>query len=181
MRRRLDRTRAIAGVEHLAEDPLEVDRLGRRPVELPPLAADARLDGADEPRSPAGGGEDRVEEEGGGRLAARPGHPGDLELRGRVAEERDRRPGHRGARVRDHELRDVEVEAPLDHERDGAVLDRLRREVVPVRTRSGDAEEDRAGTGAPRVVDEIRHLRGGSTDDLDRSERGGQPLQIHRG
>ena len=59
VRRRLHRARAVAGVEHLAERPLQVDRLGRRPHDAAPLAADARLDRPEQARSPPGRGEDR--------------------------------------------------------------------------------------------------------------------------
>ena len=49
VRRRLHRARAVAGVEHLAERALQVDRLRRRAHDTAPLAADTRLHGAEQP------------------------------------------------------------------------------------------------------------------------------------
>ena len=68
--------------------------------------------------------------------------PATCELLGRAAEELVGGDGHRGARVGDDELRHVELERPLDDERDGAVRDGLGGELVPVRARARDAEEE---------------------------------------
>jgi hypothetical protein len=52
---------------------------------------------------------------------------------------------------------------------------------VPVDARAGDTEEEVAGLDAARVIRELGHVCLGSvSDDLDRRERGGQPLEIHR-
>ena len=181
MRGRLERAAAVAGVEHLPERALEVDRLGRRAHGRPALAADPRLDRADQAGLPAGGLEDGVEQERGRRLAARAGHARDLQRLGRAAEELVGRDRHRLARAVDHELRHRQVERPLDHERDGAVLDRLRREVVAVRLQAGDAEEEAAGAGPPRVVGEVEHVDAARpAHDVPWSERGPEALQVHR-
>jgi hypothetical protein len=97
VRRRLERDAAVAGVEHLPERPLQVDRLGSRSHDGPNLAADSALDGSEQTRAPARCLEDRVKQEGGRRLAVRPRHAGDLELSGRLAEEDVRCRRHRGA------------------------------------------------------------------------------------
>ena len=78
------------------------------------------------------------------RLAVRARHARDLEGAGRLAEERIRRDGHRGARVLHEQLRHVELERTLDDERRGPGGHRLGRELVPVRARAGHAEEERA-------------------------------------
>ena len=101
---------SVPGVEHLAQEALDVDRLGGRPHRGAPLAADPVLDGAEETRAPAGRGKDGEEEERGRRLPVRPRDPGDLELARRVAEEGVGREGHRLAGVRDDELRHRQVE-----------------------------------------------------------------------
>ena len=108
MRRRLHRTRAVAGVEHLAEQPLEVDRLRRRPPHAAPLAADARARPCRAARAGGRGGEDRVEQERRRRLPARARHAGDLQRLRRPPEELVGGDGHRGAGVGDDELRDVD-------------------------------------------------------------------------
>ena len=102
-----------------------------------------------------------------------------MQLLGGASEELVGGDGHRRARVRHDELGHGDRELPLDDEADRAVLHRLRREIVPVDVRSGDAEEDGAGSRMPRVVDEVEHVDRGGLDDLDRPERGGEALQIH--
>src|SRR5581483_2487678 len=179
VRRSLHRARTVAGIEHLTEGPLQVDRLGGRPDDAATLAADARLDRPEQARPPAGGGEDGEEEERRGRLAARAGDADDLELARRLAEEDVRRRRHRGAGVADDDLRHVELERPLDDERDGAVLDRLLREVVPVRPLPGDAEEDVSPRDGPRVVGEIDHLDRRAPEHVHRLERYDEARQIH--
>ena len=54
---------SVPGVEHLAQEALDVDRLGGRPHRGAPLAADPVLDRAEETRAPAGRGEDGEERE----------------------------------------------------------------------------------------------------------------------
>ena len=48
VRARLDGCAAVSGVEHLPEEPLQIDRLGRRERRRASLAAHLPLDGADE-------------------------------------------------------------------------------------------------------------------------------------
>ena len=101
VRRRLHRARPVADVEHLAEQPLQVDRLRSRPHDAAALAADAGLHRPQQPRPTSGSGEDRKEEMTRRRLAARPRHTHDLQLSGRLAEEGVCRDCHRRARVAD--------------------------------------------------------------------------------
>ena len=180
MRGRLHRAAPVARVEHLAEGALEVDCLRRRAHHRPALAADAALDRSEEPGPAAGGREDRVEKERCRRLAVRAGDARDLELPRRLVEERVRGDGHRGSRVVDDELRDGELERPLDDERDGAPSDGVGGEVVAVRTRPGDAEEERAGLDTPGGVREVADLGGCAGDHGARRERRDDALQLHR-
>ena len=99
---------------------------------------------------------------------------------GRLPEERVGDGRHRGTRIGDDDLRDVEVEPALDDERDGAVLDRLRREVVPVDPLSDDGEEQRSGRRMPGVEGEVENLDRASCMHLD-DVVGDEPLQVHRG
>ena len=60
------------------------------------------------------------------------------------------------------------------------MLDRLRREVVPVGALAGNAEERRAGRDGARVVGEIPHLDGiGAAEDRLRCKRGDEALELH--
>ncbi len=122
-----------------------------------------------------------MEEEGGRRLSIRPGHSGNSELGRGASEELVRRDRHRAARVPDDELRHRQVEHTLDHERRSAPVYRLRREVVPVREGAGDAEKERPGRDGPRVIGEIAYLDRLGVDDVRRSERGDETLEVHRG
>ena len=168
MRRRLHRARPVAGIEHLAEGPLEVDRLGRRADDRTPLASDTALDRAEEARPSAGRGEDRVEEEGRGRLSVRARDTEDLELaRGRAEEdvccERDR-----SARALDDELGYRQVERALHEQGDGSSPDGLGCELVAVGGEAGNAREQGPGSGLGRLVREIRDLDGRGVDGSER-------------
>ena len=71
---------------------------------------------------------------------------------------------HAGARVVAHDLRDVELgQLALDEQRDGAVGDGGRSEVVAVGIRSDQAAKERARPGALRTV--------GDVDDVDAVRR----------
>ena len=97
----------------------------------------------------------------------------------RLAEERVRRDGHRGARVLHEQLRHVELERALDDERRGAGGDRPLRELVPVGARAGHAEERCAGRDAIGVVGEIGDLDGSAGAGLARREHARQVVEVH--
>src|SRR6266496_5851663 len=101
---RLERATPIACAEHLTEGALEVDRLGRRTECRAALAPDQALDRAEQAGPAARRAENRVEEEGGRRLAVRAGHACNLERPGRVVEEDDGGLGHRTPGVRHDQL-----------------------------------------------------------------------------
>jgi hypothetical protein len=164
VRGRFERAAAIAGVEHLAEGALEVDRLRRSARRRAALPADPVLDRPEEARPAAGSGEDREEEEGGRRLAVRPGDSDDLELASRMAEKRVGREGHGRPGIPDEQLGDVELERPLDDERRGAVGDRLRGEFVSVCLQPGNAHEHGSRRHAARVVGEVGDFGGSGID-----------------
>jgi hypothetical protein len=166
MRGRLECAAAIARVEHLAKRALEVDRLGRRAGGGPPLAADAALDRPQQPGAPPRGLEDRVQEEGGRRLAARAGHGRDLQLVRRPREELRGCQGHGLAHVGDDRLRDADRERPRDDKRSRARRDGALREVVPVGALPRDAEEQRPRPDRTAVVCEVLDLDRGVADNL---------------
>ena len=141
-RRRLHHAGAVAAVEHLAEQPLQVDRLGRVQPDLAHLVADPAFDVRQEPRFLPRRCQHRREQIGRGRLAVRAGDRRDRKLCRRIAEELDRSARHGRAHVRHDELRHVDVEDPLHDERCRPVLHRRTCEVVAVRPCSGDAEEE---------------------------------------
>ena len=131
-RRRLHRTRAVARVEHLAEEPLQVDRLGRVQTGLARLAADAALDVRQQRRAARRRVEDRRQQERRRRLPVRARHRGDVEFARRVAEEQRRRDGHRLAHARDDELRRVEVEPRSTTSPTAPAASGVPSEIVPV-------------------------------------------------
>ena len=179
VRGRLERTAPIASVEHLTEGALEVDRLRRRADRRPGVAADPAFDRAEQARPPACRGEDRVEEEGGRRLSIRAGHARDLERPRRVVEENDGSLGHRPPGVRHDQLGDVELEHPVDHERDGAALHRFASEGVAIVPLSRDTEEKRSGPDGARVVGEVGDLDRSALHDVRGGERCDDALQVH--
>ncbi len=181
VRRGLHRARAVAGVEHLAEHPLQVDRLGRGANDTAPLAADPRLDRPEQAGTPPRGSEDREQEEARRGLATRAGDADDLKLARRLAEEHVGSRSHRRADVADDDLRHGQVERALDDERDRPALHCLRREVVAVGTGARHGEEERARTDRSGVVGEIAHLDRWAPEHLDRLERCNEALQVHLG
>jgi len=179
MRRGLHRTRAIARVEHLAEQPLQVYRLRCRPHDSPPLTADARLDRSQQARASTGRREDREEEEARGRLAARARDTDDLELAGRLAEEDVCRRRHGGAGARDDDLRHGQAELTLHDDRRRSGLDRRAGEVVSVGVLARNREEEGAGSDRTSVVREIPYLDRRAPEHLRRLERCDEALQVH--
>ena len=132
-------------LSHLAERALEIDGLRGRPDDLVGLAADDRLDRPEQAGLSAVRLEEIPDEERGRRLAVRPGDPDDLQVLRRIAVEVGRGRRHRCADVVDDDLRDAEVQRVIDDERDGALGDRLRGEVVAVTGEAADAEEQGSG------------------------------------
>ena len=79
-RRGLHRARAVSGLEHRTEEPLQVDRLGGIQPRRERYTADPPLDVRQQCRLAAGSIEDRVEEERRRRLPVRAGRGDNLEL-----------------------------------------------------------------------------------------------------
>ena len=181
VRARLDGRAAVAGVEHLAEEALEIDRLRRRERRGAPLAAHLPLDRPDEAGPATRGFEDRAQQERRRRLPVRPRHARELELLRRLAEEHVGRDRHRLAHGRDEELRDVDVERSLDHDRGRAALDRLPREVVAVDPLPGTQKKS-----APSVTRRVSYARspistGCAPGHLARRESPDQGVELHGG
>ena len=150
-RRRLHRDDRVAGVEHRAKEPLQVDRLRCVQVRREPLGADPPLDVRQQPRPPARGFEDRVA----GSTSSSSCPPCRSRPRRRApasGRRRTRPPRRHGVpRVRDDELRHRNVELPLDDERDGAARDRLAARGRAVARRPGTQKKSAPGaTGGCR-------------------------------
>ena len=179
VRRSLDRRSAVARTEHLSEEPLEIDRLGGGEGCRSAFPAHDPLDGSDEPAAPTGRLQDGVQQKGRRRLAVGAGHTDDLELPGRLPEERVGRDRHRSAHVGYDELRHRDVELAPDDEGSRAPLDRLPGEIVPVDTRTGNAEKESAVRDAPRVVRKVADRNRPGSGHLARGERPDQGLELH--
>ena len=179
VRRRLDRARAVAGVEHLAEQPLQVDRLRRRALHAAPLAADARLDRAEQARPPARRGENREEQERRRRLPVRAGDAGDLELLGRMAEELVGRGRHRGARIGDDDLRHRSSSGRSTTSAAAPRSTASAAKSCPSACAPGTQKNAAPARNRPRVVCEVGQLDRSAPDDIDRPDRGGEALEIH--
>ncbi len=137
------------------------------------------------PVAAPGGLQDRVEQEGGRGLPVRPRDRRNLERAGGVVEEEARGDRHRGARIGDDELWQLDGNRVLDDERSGPELGGRGRQVVPVRGPAAHAEEERSRRDGPRVVREVANLDRGrparrAVHDLARPERHDEALQVHR-
>ena len=152
VRRRLERDRVVAGVEHLAEEPLQVDRLGRRVRRGARHAADDPFDRADQPRScrPSAS---RIERRRNVVVVLPfvPVTPATASRSVGAPKKASARDGHRRAHGLDDELRHGELERALDDERGGTGRDGLGREVVPV-ARATRARRRRACPSPTRRV-----------------------------
>ena len=180
VRARLHCSAAVTGVEHLAEEALQIDRLRRRERCRTSRAPDLPLDGAHEAGPPIRGREHRTEQERRRRLPVRSGHACELELLRRLTEEDVRRDGHRLTSRRNEELWHVHVEQALDHDGCRPTLDRLPREVVPVDALSPNAEEERTRRDAACVVCEIADRDRPAPGHLAGREGPDQGVKIHR-
>ena len=178
-RRRLHHADAIPRSEHLAEEALQVDRLRCVEADLAHVVTDSPLDVGQQARLLPGRGENRRQEIRSRRLPVRARDRRDRQLGRRVSEELDSRERHRGPHARHDQLWDFEVEWPLDDERDRPLLDRCRSEVVAVCPRSRDAEKQRVAQHLPRVVRQLADLGSTASNDVGRSQRCDEPLQLH--
>ena len=169
-RGRLHHARVVVAFEHLAEEALQVDRLGGVQPGGSLLARDHALDVRQQPGAAPGRCEDRVQQERGGGLAVRAGDPRHGELARRVVEEERRRGRHRGPRVGHAELWQVDADALFDHERRSARRRSDRGERMAVVVRAAQAEEERAGPHRPRVVGEVADVDRCLVYDLGRRE-----------
>jgi hypothetical protein len=163
----LDGGAPIAGVDHLTEEPLEIDRLGRRERRRPPLTPDLPFDRPDETGPPTCRLEYRPEQERRRRLPIRPGHAGELELLRRLTEERGR-DGHRLAR---------DGREPTSVTRSTKPQRRLiaSGEIVPS---TGHPEHKRA-PAAPAVSYARSPISTGRSRSPARCERQGQSVELH--
>ena len=178
-RGRLHHAGAIPLHEHLAEEALQVDRLRGVETDLAHVRADPTFDVGEEPGLLTRGGEDRPEQVGGRRLAVRARDRGNGQQCRGIVEELHRGPRHRCAHAGHDQLRRIDLEPALDHERDRPLLERLDRKIVAVRLRARDAKEEGAALHLPRVVRQLADLEGTVSNDVGRSERCDEPLQLH--
>ena len=80
----------------------------------------------------------------------------------------------------DDELRDGDVDRPLDDERRRPGRDRLGGELVPVATGARDADEERALADGTGVVRQVGDLDGPLPDHLLRCERADERVETHQ-
>src|SRR6266542_5951449 len=181
VRRRLHHAAQVALGKHLAERPLKVDRLRRRPIGSPPLGTNPSLDGGHERRAKSRVLQHGVEEIGGGRLSVRTCDPGDRQIARRVVEELGRGASHGLPGIANHDLGYGDVQRTLEDQRDRPACDGVRGEVVPIGPKPGDAEEERAGPDVTGVVGQVANVRRSAAPHVRRSERRNEPLQLHVG
>ena len=144
VRRRLERDAAVARVEHLAEEPLEIDRLRRRERRRAPLAADDPLDRPDQARPAPAASRIACSRNAVVVLPFVPVTPATSSSFVGSPKNTSAATAIAARASSDDELRNVDVERPLDDERGRAALDRLPGEVVPVDALARNAEEERA-------------------------------------
>ena len=181
VRRSLHDARQVAAVDHLAEHALQLHRFGGGEPGRALDAGDAIDHRAQQGRPQVGGGEDRGQQVGGGRLAVGAGDGGDPQLARGVAVEARRHEGHRAARPGHEDLSDGQGQRPFADERGGPGGDRLGGEVVPVGLQSGDAEEQRPCDDVAGVARKRSDLDVGIAVDATSVKAGGESGYVHAG
>ena len=128
----LHRAGVVARLEHAGEGSLQVDRLGRRPLDVLDLTADHLPHRPEQAATSSGGLQQVPHEERRGRLAVGPGDSDDGELGGRVAVEGRREWRHRCPCIADQHLGRFELQGPFDDQGRGPGIDGRRGEVMAV-------------------------------------------------
>ena len=155
VRARLDDGRLLAGIGHLAQDPLELEGAGCRVRLLvaDQVAADPDADRPDQPSGESRSGETRRGEERGRGLAIRARHADGQQLAARVAVPPRRRGGEGRRSPIDDELRNRQLAGRcLDDDGDRPALDRLADERVAIRSQPTNRDEQVAWLDPARVV-----------------------------
>ena len=144
-------------------------------------SADHALDRAQQPALPSARLEQCSGQERSGGLAVGAGDADDAELRGRVTVEARGGRRHRLSDARHTDLRDAQVQRPLDDEGDRPMGDRVRGVVVAVAAEPGHAEEQRARGYRAVVVREAGDLGVVGVPISAGSGAGNQLVEPHRG
>ena len=181
VRGNLHRACLVTRVEHPAEGPLEVDRLGGRSLDLLLLPAHDALDGTQEPRPGALGLENVANQKGRRGLPVRASDSDDPKRSRRILPEANRDRRHRGAGVGNRHLGHRQVQMTLDHQRRGAPLDGRGGEIVAVGPLPLHAEEEPAGLHPARVIGEGRDVSVRVPRDAGQFGAGEQLPELHRG
>ena len=168
------------GVDHLAEEVLEVGRFGGGARGLHQAVADAVLDGAQDAHGAARRPQHRVDEVGGGGLAVRARDPHELEAIGGPAEHGRREDGQGLARVRDLRARARRARPGLRRRRpSGALLPRRFHERVPVLGEALDGHEERSRRDAARIVGDVGDRKPSVAREHGPGTRARQVAQVH--
>jgi len=164
--RDLHRDRSHTFVPHLGEESLQVGRLGRGPQGRCRTSTDPNARRPNDAGDQVRRSEHRLEHVRGRRLAVRAGHSDHRHPLGRPVVERRRNGAHRLAHRGDEHLRGLDRKPPFDRERYRSLGDGLRREIVPIEGRPGNAEEQGSQGSVLRAVAQVADRHAGITSDL---------------
>ena len=158
MRGDLDRTAALATVEHRPKVALQVDCLGSRATRGSPLTGNTRFHGAKQPTALAGGFQQRAHEMGARRLAVGARDADDVQACGRLAVETCSERSHRSPGRAHQQLGNTQSKRALDDQRRRPRRHRLRGEIVAVALVARNAEEQRADLHTATVIGQPAYL-----------------------
>ena len=153
----LDGDEPRARVAHPGEQRLELGRFGRREPDVGLGRTDACAGGADDPAHVAGLLPDGLEEVRHRGLAVRAGDTEHGQRGRRVAVEPRRDRTHRAPNAGHSGLGNVEWQQALHERADGALRDRIARELVAVHVGAGHAAVQRAGDDPATVMSDVQH------------------------
>ena len=146
-------TRQVTAGDHLAKQPLQLERVGGGELRGPLDPGDAVDHGAQQGGTQTRRREDRRQQVRGRRLAVGAGHGGDPQLAARVAVEARRHEGHGVTRSWHQDLGDGQIGSARSQTRATApAATAWAAIVVTVGLESGDAKEQRSGNDGAGVA-----------------------------
>src|SRR6267378_2255312 len=146
------------GVEHPAQQRLQLVGLRSGVRRLLAASRPARLHGPDQTGLHASRGGDLVDQIRGGGLPVGAGHPEERKPAGRLAMKPRRGDRERPPRIGGDHHRDVQIQRSRGEDGRGAALHRLRCESGAIRLHAGERREERSWRRAARVHRQRAHL-----------------------
>ncbi len=161
VRRTLHEAVVASGIDHLAQHPVQANRIGGCMGRGHLSLVDLIDHGRDQPRTVAQLTHQLIEERRGSRFAVRTRHTDQLQLAARIIVEGRGHAGHRPLAILHQQVGHLGMNRQrqlLAHHRRSTALDRHRNKAMTIRSRSSHGKEAAAACHLTRVEAQIRNL-----------------------